>query len=606
MPLAACGDTVFAGHGGLTVPVIFCEKLRFFDLFNYGLRRRKVFYGSLSLPARIGLMLFSRFGLQLEMSRIDFGHVRSARGIRGNAYRNAEECVDALGCKAWASRLAEVLGFDFWLLVQKYFFDEFYLRFEFIELALRFAQENSDEVGVIFVPRCASMDRYAQALGQVFSVRRRHTWKIPGVLASILLLPLFAWIFGIRKREDSELHFENKIVCEVDGKKTLEMFKTLFANVPEQRLAFVTERRRLADFDDLEGIHVLGLRASGRREIVRAAWLVSLLSLQYFRQAYSLGSHLFWIFYRFVRGRADTIDGRGNVYCTYEHLVTVKAVRNELLRASGNVSVFVPMNAHVTPQYFHSEFMLNYDVMLTAGQHVEDLYPRKRATTRRYLPTGSYDSHRLITREDGANERHADLMDYKGDDLLILVVSPGICDPTFNIELRLMALVRYLTRCYGVKVVLRLKPVPPLPVFKDFYRNQLEGVDNIRVTAGEYDLFDFVGVADLVVTSISNAAYDLAQAGATVMFVDYLDDAELSQCWSHTEGFPLPGEAAEKAIIDWIGNRDGTREIWAERMADFAGYIGYSHPDFDTYRQCVQAHVQAIEQELIASNGANR
>jgi hypothetical protein len=88
--------------------------------------------------------------------------------------------------------------------------------------------------------------------------------------------------------------------------------------------------------------------------------------------------------------------------------------------------------------------------------------------------------------------------------------------------------------------------------------------------------------------------------------VDYLDDPELSQCWLHTEGFPLPAQEAERAINDWIGNRDGTREIWAERMADFAGYIGYRHTDFDTYRQCVQAHIRAIEQELIASNGASR
>lgn len=551
-------------------------------------------------------MLFTRIGLRLEMSKIDFGHVRSARGIRGNAYRNAEDCVDALGCKQWASRLARDLGFDFWLLVQKYFFDEFYLRFEFIELALRFAQENPGEVSLIFVPRCASMDRYAQALGQSFSVRSRKAWKIPGMLMSSILLPLFAWAFGIMKREGGELHFENKIVCEVDGTKTLDMFKTLFVNIPGERLAFVTERWRIRDFEDLEGVNVLGLRAKGRQDIVLAAWLVSLRSLQYFKQVSCLGSHLFWIFYRFTRGRADTIDGRGNIYCTFEHLVTVKAVRNELLRASGNASVFVPMNAYVTPQYFHSEFMLNYDVMLSAGRHIEDLYPRKRATTRRYLPTGSYDSHRLIAREAGANDRHTVLMDFKGDDLLILVVSPGICDPTFNIEIKLMELVRKLTQVDGVRVVLRLKPVPPLPAFKDFYLSELDGVENLLVTAGEYDLFDFLCVADLVVTSISTAAYDLAQAGATVMFVDYLDDAELTQCWSHTEGFPLPGDGAENAIIDWIANRDSTREIWAERMTGFASYIGYRHPDFDTYRQSVQAYVQAIQQDLIASNEATR
>ena len=81
---------------------------------------------------------------------------------------------------------------------------------------------------------------------------------------------------------------------------------------------------------------------------------------------------------------------------------------------------------------------------------------------------------------------------FKGDDVLILVVSPGICQPTLNIELELMALLEDLSHLNGVKIILRLKPVEPIPIFKDFYQNHLNDKGNVMVTAGEYDLFDFM------------------------------------------------------------------------------------------------------------------
>ena len=93
--------------------VIFCEKLGLLDLLAYGWTGRQVFYGSRSLFARFALMLLSRFKLNLNMGVIELGYVRSIRGVRRNAYRNAEKCIDSLGCEKWASRLNEDLGFDF-------------------------------------------------------------------------------------------------------------------------------------------------------------------------------------------------------------------------------------------------------------------------------------------------------------------------------------------------------------------------------------------------------------------------------------------------------------------------------------------------------------
>ena len=74
----------------------------------------------------------------------------------------------------------------------------------------------------------------------------------------------------------------------------------------------------------------------------------------------------------------------------------------------------------------------------------------------------------------------------------------------------------------GVKVAVRLKPVEPLPVFKDYYKNQLSGCKDVLLTSSEYDLFDFVEVADLVVTSISNA-HTTSPGWIALRFYDYFD-----------------------------------------------------------------------------------
>lgn len=577
--------------------IVFCEKLCVRDLVYYGITGKSIFYGSLSSLSRIALPILNTYGLCSTIIKLELGHVRSILGVRRSAFRKAEQCIDALDCKEWSDRLASDFGFDFSLLVQKYFFEKFYISFHFIELALRYVDEKPDNNYVILISSREAKKYYGKMLKSLFVVHYRPVFNFPRLLTSILIIPLVALVFSYLKRTRDNLSFDNKIICEVDGKITLEMFRNLFSNIPPQHLVFVTERRRLVDFDSFEHLYILGITNRGKREIIWAAWLFSFRALCHIRKVYQINSDLIWIYYIYICGRAGTIYGQGNIYCTFEHLVTVKAVRNELLRSSGNLSIFVPMNSYVTNQYFHSEFMLNYDVVLSPGRHFEDLYPNKRAKTQTYLSTGSYASHRMLMRDNGWPDRNAALVDFKKNDILILITSPGICQPTLNIELELMALLRRLSQIHDVKIILRLKPVEPLPIFKDFYHKQLNGIEGIMVTADEYDLFDFVGVADLVVTSISTSGYDLAQCGITTMFIDYFDDArdtEYLPNWLRDEGFPMSPNVALDTIIAWINNLDGSRLVWKKRMKNFVNYFAYRHPSFEEYRQCVQNHLKEL------------
>lgn len=572
--------------------MIFLEKLKLTDVARLALTRQTALYGVKSLGARFAGTVLERLGLQVRAQRIDFGELEAATGIRGNAYRAAEAALERLPGERWALALAPALGIDFWLIVRKYFFDELYLRFEFIEMALRYATEHRDEAHAIRVDP-EYLGDYAGPLSRHFALRYAGNASVLGV-GTLLLLPLFVEYFWRRKGLSGELRLDNQVVCEVDGDKTLEMFSSLFAGEASDRLAFVVERRNATGFNEAHKVAVLGLRREGLSFLRRTVWTYLFRSVEHLSEIARFGSRLFRIFYVIMLGRADAISGSGNLYCTYEHLITTKAVRNEFLKAAGNKTVFVPMNAHVTPQYFHSEIFVNYDVMCAAGPHIETLYRRRRALTRLYPRTGSYESHRGATGLEDRARRVARLEAFKGESVAVTIISPGMADATLGIEVKLMRLARALSKIRGVKVLVRLKPVPLPAKYASFYAQHTAGCENILLTGAEYELFDFCDLSDLVVTSISNAAFDLAQAGAQAMFIDYLKDPELQLCLSAVPGVLLSEEESLSTIEDWILDRDQARHKWKEKMKDFSAHISYRHRDFESYRRNFRAQISGV------------
>jgi hypothetical protein len=576
--------------------MIFIEKLKLFSFLRLLCTGQEVRYGTRSFGARTVAKVAAGFGLSINARKIDFCDVLVARNIRRNAYRAAELCIEILPGKGWADSLSPVLKVNFWLIVQKFIFDELYFKFEFVEMALRFAEENPNEAHAITVDK-EYLGPYVARLNSNFALNYSRNTTGFG-LCAILLLPLFVEYFWWKKGEAGKLRHDNCIVCEVDGEKTLEMFSSIFSNVAPGKLAFVIEQRNSASFDEARlqklGIGVLGLRNDGVRYLRQVVWKYISQSFFHIDAVRNFGSRLFWIFYVLMRGRADVIEGSGNAYCTYEHLELPKTVRNEFLKSAENKTIFIPMNAHVTPQYYHAEIKVNYDVMCSAGQHTEFLYRKKHALTDVYLPTGSYDSHRGSVQLSDKSERLARLKAFKEDFVAITIVSPGICDPTYGHEVKLMRLACLLSNTPGVRVFVRLKPVPPEPKYADFYEKHTAGCPNVLLTSGEYELFDFLEISDLVVTSISNAAYDLAQAGAQVMFVDYLKDPDLTLAWSAVEGVLLSEHSALPTILKWIDNDQQFRAVWAGKMTIFSEYIGFQFPDFEAYRSNLLTQLSSV------------
>lgn len=560
----------------------FVEKLGALDALRCLVVGEPVRYAVKSLGARAVERIVVRLGRHLPAEQMAFGHVTHTTGIRESAYRAAERAIDRLPGARWAGALGERLDVDLWLIARKFFFDEYYLKFEFVELALRHAEENPGEPPLL-IADLAGDAMWVPRLRTRFRLRQRRNTSPLG-LATALLLPFFVEYFHRRKGQPGTLSFTDRVICEVDGPATFDMFSTLFAGFPADRLAYVCEARHLGALAG-QPVHALRLDAAGLAYLRRAVWQFLGASFSHAGEIASYGSRIFRLFYVLMQGRAETVGGSGNLYCTYEHLVTYKAARNAFIERQGSRTLFVPLNAHVTPQYFHSEILTNYTLMCAAGRHTETLYRKKRGLVQHYLPTGSYASHRrgMLTGDKAA--RIAALAAFKDRSLCVVIVSPGICDPTYTHEIKLMALARELAAMPGVKVVLRLKPVEPEPKYADFYRREVEGRTNLLVTAGEYDLFDFLAAGDVFLTSISNAAFDLAQAGALVMFIDYLRDPVMMLPWCAVPEVRLDERAALPTVQRWLRDEPGVREDWRETMRRFGEHIAYRHASLDAYRE---------------------
>ena len=560
----------------------FLETLFWYDIFLSPISDKIIFFQSKSLGARAIERVMLAIGLRFKTHKLDFGDINNADGIRARAYLAAEDLIDKIPGKAWAENLSHELGLDVWLCFKKFIFDQYYLKFQFLEFALRYAEEKPDATFFLRVDR-DNLEAYLPRLREKFELTFPSTWNFLRFF-TILLLPLFVEFFSFKKLNKKIIKYQNSVVCEVDGKKTYNMFRDLFSSIPPDKLFFVCEPRNSSAFVGDE-VKPLLLQRDSLVYLRSAVWIFMGKTLLSFNKLYQFGGLLFRFFYLLMQGRAESICGKNNLYCTFEHLITYKAIRNSYLERSGNTSMFVPLNSYVTTQYFHSEIFLNYDVVCAGGPHIELTYRKKNALTNIFLPTGSYESHKLDLWIDERDERINMLRAQSQSKTTILIVSPGICDPTYKHELQLMELARNLSKLPELKIIVRLKPVEPEEKYRNFYCEQLNGAPDILVTAGEYELFDFLGMTDLVVTTISSGAFDLAQAGADVMFIDYLGDRQLSIPWLEVPEILVASDKCWDVLRAWIDDKDNMRSHWHRISRRLTKAVAFQKPSFHEYKE---------------------
>jgi hypothetical protein len=575
--------------------MIFYETLQFSHVIKLAINRRKAYFNKKSTSLRIIERFICNFSDKIDIVKLSFGDIQIATDIRKNAYLNAHSAIDSVRYANLSHEASLLFGINFQLIAKKFFFDELYTKYEFLELAMRCVAEHSGKANIFYVdsqfiqPYIERLENY----GKIYLLKRFNYLCFIFSLFTAPLGLLLYWKMTVTKKS---LSFDNEILCCIDGESTYEMFNSIFGQYP--KVSYLIEKHNLREFSSERlkelNIHTLGLTREGYLYLKKRIFNYIHLCLKYHADIARYGDAVIFLFYSVMKGRAEGPHGKGNILCIFEHLVTIKAVRNEFLRSEGSLSCFISKNIYSPSPYLHSEIFTNYDIVCASGKQTKELYQKQMSLTKVFLPTGAYDIHRRVINRVDKNKRIDSLKTFKSNAQAVTILSPGICDPTYSHEIKLMKLAQKLSSQNGIKVFVRLKPVPLIPKYAGFYSHYIQGQDSIMLTSQEYELFDFLEISDLFITSISTSACDVAMCGGQVMFIDFMKDPDLFLYWTVVSDIILNEENAFEKIMLWLNDKKGeqVRSSHAETMKRLTDYIGYRFPDFESYKANLLAQLQ--------------
>jgi hypothetical protein len=553
-------------------------------------KREQTWYHAETLIMRAARRIL-RLPMGPLVDRFYYGDIQQSTGIRRRAYQHG---VNTIASQVMPlQKLDPGFTADMDLLASKFLLDELFLRNEFQAMARQYASENLHQTVVLVADVGLFPPLEAEGSGLAVRGQRRLQW--PHYFLGLAIAPFYLLHLLHRKSAGGQsLPARGQVLCEVDSMPVVDMFRELLE--PEYAPLFFIQPHYLQHFS-AEQASRLSLHVHGV-DPIKCVRLKTLLR-NWLRLAVSgapslmAGGVLFFDFFKtLAQGILYTPVAKGCTYLTFEHMSTVKAVRNELLRATGNTSVFVPFNAYAIDHYFVPEFRYNYDLLCSPGPLLELVYSMQQAATRTVLQTGAYSPHRKVASDDSAaEERQAQLAAFKGNCVAITILSAGVLPGTLSSEQRLLALARELASHAGVKVFIRQKPVPLEQRYAGFF-DCVKNEPAIMLTHAEYKLFDFLPVTDIFVTSNSSSAVDLCGAGGDFFAVDFWNDRDLYLWQTKVDGVFVAQEEATSAIISWVqDDPPGSRARHHQRMDALRSLISYSAGSFEAYRYRLQAQL---------------
>jgi len=363
-----------------------------------------VFFGTKSMTVRWAERLLR--GVRSEAREISYGDIEKAHALRAHAYRRAiERAAEIETDLAPLARAGNALGIDMELIIRKFLVETLFKRYEFLGLAKQYAAENpGTAVRVVASPLWGEeLPVEVATRGSKFSARL-------GYFVGLLTIPLYGLLFALRNWRGDLPVIKDAVICEVDDPKIQSMFADLFVGPGGVR--YVAEAQYLRNFGEPAARRIVPHRL-GRQGLQRITKLSALFLAQGILSAGRLsryGRLFFGLYGTLVRGVLLVTEAINSIYFAYEHLFTAKAVRNEFMRADGNLTVSLPYGTHVDSHFFAPAYQYNYDVLCSAGELQEQVYSLQQARTRIVLPAGPYESHKLGADDPGRGERVQRLM----------------------------------------------------------------------------------------------------------------------------------------------------------------------------------------------------
>lgn len=543
-----------------------------------------------------------------------WGDTRSVGHAISNASRNANQHLTQLS-DIWSpfSNIDDCHpSINVALLLKKYLLVKvLYQKYFFYELFIQFVAEN---VGtkIALVAERSFIGDYEGVLksqpSQTFIEQGTHFLE---ALVSLICLPVLLPLLWKTKLSGEIEPFEDRIICSVESPQMVQGYKELFSS--ESDIVFVVAPAYAANFAEqsrsVNDLFALSLTLVAFNELTSVRKYYYWKILKNYSQVSCLGLHLIRFFNVIIHGRILTPPGPGNYVFASEHHDLTKTVRNEFIRCQGSTSILFPYSSLYVLQYYPDEYYENYDCICSPGKHYEDALKQNQAKNSVCLQTGSYTIHKDGLSRGTPPEKIAALKSFLGGNYTITVLCPGVCKPTFHSEVKLMELAQRLSKIDGVRVVIRQKPFMPKEQYSGFYERYSGNNSSMLLTGREYELFDFLPVTDLFITSYSTSACELAACGANIYFVDFLEQDDRFIFWKDeiAGGLVLKEcEAYERISLEINDAPDGPlRTGHREQMKKFANYIGYIFEDYKTYKDNLFAQLNCHVFSDIGNESAN-
>ena len=563
----------------------FYETFGLIDCVISRLQKRTTFYKSKSFLLDL-IQKVLKANLYPNARALSYGNVAKSSGIRKAAYERALKKSDDISVDMRGLNLRNILHVDAELIVKKFLFERIFKKYEYYGLVAQYRSEKKEQSWAVVVIDSEFFER--DLVDKINTeVHEGHGGGRIEFVLGVFSIPVYFILFYLRHRGNNVKSMDDSIICEVQSRQTYDMFSDLFGQCKNVR--FVIQKYYLRNFSHEEvktiGMVTYGFGLEDYRRLRAVAWNFMVNAISGYSIYRNHGLALFDLYRAIAHGVLVTVKARRSTYITYEHMNTIKAIRNELLRADGNKSVFLPKDVYAIDHFYVPEYRYNYDILCSSGELLERIYAMQNAKTNIVLRTGSYASNKKSGHRDGFEDRISRLREFKGADMAITILSNGIQDETYSGEARLMALAGRLSEEPGVKVFIRPKPVAPPAKFARFFPDAVKKHERMLLTGPEYDLFDFLEVTDLFVTTNSSSAPDLCVAGADFFAIDFWDDKDLYLWQTSVEGVYLAEDDAIAAIIAWLRDYQGSqRMMHKRRMSALSGLISYKFEDFTSYK----------------------
>jgi len=561
---------------------VFFEQLGLFNYLKCLALGYSVYYLKESLWLRkIKAILWG--GSSYKALTISYGSLLKVPDVRRNAYELAIKKISEIEPRKWGLNLLQSVNINNSLIIDKWLLQNLFEKYEFYGLIKQYAKENvSTQVKVGVDPLFFDSDVF-NGLGIGFS--RLFMFKKTKFLISIarMIICYLKLVLKNDNRVDGIL--SNTVMCEVDSDVVIAMYKDLFGEY--ENLTFITHgaanQKKIFNHADIK-LHEYSYRDSLLLNEIAVNALFFLI--KNLNKYFSYGGIFFEIVREYYAGVFLTPNIDDSAYLTFEHLTIANAIRNEILRARGNKSIFVPYNVYTSSPFYAPEYRLNYDVLCSPGSLCEQAYVMQKAETKIVLPTGSYHANKRVLGDEESERRVQTLLSYKGSALAVTILCNGIEDVTYSGEVRLMKLALKLAGQNNIKVIIRQKPVTPKGQYLNFYRDMIGDTDSILLTHLEYKLYDFLPVTDLFITSNSSSILEFCSSGSDFFSVNFWDRTDLFLWQTAVPGVYLDEDTAFEKILAWLNDYpQGTRAEHKRRMDQLSELLAYKFDDYDAYKR---------------------